>query len=74
MIVLYHKIDLNMEQTTEYLTINKVAKLLGVTTMTLRKWDRDDKLKAYRNPINNYRIYKKADIDKFLDKIEQTKS
>jgi DNA (cytosine-5)-methyltransferase 1 len=54
----------------KYITVNEVAKLLGVTPLTLRNWDKAGKLVALRNPLNNYRIYKKEDIDLFMRKIE----
>jgi len=54
----------------KYLTIKEVAQILGVTPLTLRNWDKLGKLKAYRNPINNYRIYKKEEIELFLRRIE----
>jgi len=54
----------------KYLTIKKAAELLGVTPLTLRNWDKSGKLKAYRNPINRYRIYKPEEIELFLRKIE----
>lgn len=54
----------------KYLTIKEVAKILGVTPLTLRNWDKSGKLRAYRNPINNYRIYKSEEIELFLRKIE----
>jgi len=53
-----------------YLTVKQVAKLLGVTPLTLRNWDKSGKLKAMRNPINNYRIYNATEIEFFLRKIE----
>lgn len=53
-----------------YLTIKEVAKILGVTPQTLRNWDKEGKLEALRNPLNNYRIYKPEDIELFLRKIE----
>jgi DNA (cytosine-5)-methyltransferase 1 len=53
-----------------YLTVKEVAKILGVTPLTLRNWDKAGKLKAYRNPINNYRVYKYEEIELFLRKIE----
>jgi predicted site-specific integrase-resolvase len=31
--------------------------LIGRTTNTLQKWDRDGKLKAYRSPVSNRRYY-----------------
>ena len=54
----------------KYITIKEAAKLLGVTPLTLRNWDKSGKLRAYRNPINKYRIYKTAEIELFLRKIE----
>jgi len=56
--------------TKKYLTIKEAAKLLGVTPLTLRNWDKSGKLRAYRNPINNYRLYKAEEIELFLRKIE----
>ena len=56
--------------TKKYLTIKEVANLLGVTPVTLRNWDKAGKLKACRNPINNYRVYKPEEIELFLRKIE----
>ena len=53
-----------------YFTINEAAKLLGVTPLTLRNWDKKGKLKALRNPINNYRIYKHEEIELLLRRIE----
>jgi len=53
-----------------YFTINEAAKLLGVTPLTLRNWDKKGKLKALRNPINNYRIYKYEEIELLLRRIE----
>ena len=53
-----------------YLTVKEVAKMLEVTPLTLRNWDKSGKLKAYRNPINNYRIYRPEEIELFLRKLE----
>ena len=59
-----------MKVSKKYLTIKEVARILGVTPLTLRNWDKKGKLKAYRNPINNYRVYKPEEIELFLRKIE----
>lgn len=48
--------------TKEYLTLAEAAELLGKSKETLRRWDRDGKLQAVREPINDYRVYKKSDI------------
>lgn len=53
----------------DFIKIEEAAKMLNVTTMTLRRWDKADKLKAYRHPMNNYRLYKKSDIEFILRSI-----
>lgn len=50
----------------DFIQIDKAAKILNVTTMTLRRWDKAGKLKAYRHPINKYRLYKKSEIEELL--------
>ncbi len=37
--------------------------ILGVTPVTLRRWDNAGKLKAKRHPMNNYRIYDPAEVE-----------
>ena len=57
----------------QYLTVNEVAKILGVSSLTIRNWDQKGRLLAYRNPLNNYRLYKTEDVEKLLKDIEQSK-
>jgi MerR family transcriptional regulator, copper efflux regulator len=54
------------------ISIKKAAEIIGVTPLTLRNWDRDGKLKALRHPINNYRVYKRQDIEKFIANISES--
>lgn len=54
-----------------YFTVGEVAYVLGVTPLTLRNWDNSGKLKAHRNPINNYRLYKRVDIEFFIRHMER---
>lgn len=61
-----------MERT--YLNIKEAAGLLGVTPLTLRNWDKKGSLTSYRNPVNNYRVYRRDQIDLFLRKIENSKN
>jgi excisionase family DNA binding protein len=55
----------------EYLTIREAADTLGITPMTLRRWDKAGKLKAKRHPMNRYRLYKKAELEAILKEIEK---
>jgi DNA (cytosine-5)-methyltransferase 1 len=54
----------------KYLTVKEVARLLGITPLTVRNWDKKGQLIAYRNPINNYRLYKIEDVEELIRKIE----
>ena len=54
----------------KFINIKDAAKILGVSKLTLRNWDRDGKLVAKRHPINNYRVYLAEDLDKIIQKIE----
>ncbi len=60
-------------QNIKLITIKQAAKILGVTPLTLRNWDNSGKFEASRHPINNYRVYKLADIEKLLMEIEASK-
>lgn len=57
-----------------YLSIKDAAKILGVAPLTLRNWDKKGTLSAYRNPVNNYRVYRKDQIELFLRRIENSKN
>lgn len=54
----------------KYLMVQEVARLLGVTPLTIRNWDVKGKLVAYRNPINNYRMYKVEDVEALIRQVE----
>ncbi len=58
----------------QYLTIKKAAKLLHVTPLTLRNWDRRGLLRPYRHPANNSRIYRLDQIENFLRRLEQSRA
>ena len=50
----------------KYITIKQAAKILGVSTLTLRNWDNNGKFPAGRHPISNYRVYRIEDIEQIL--------
>lgn len=52
----------------EFLTLSETAELLGKNKETLRRWDREGKLTAVREPMSNYRVYRKSEVlDLFSD-------
>ncbi len=56
-----------------YLSIKEAAKIVGVTPLTLRNWDKKGLLTAYRNPLNNYRVYRSDQIQVLLRRMETSK-
>lgn len=54
-----------------YMTVKEAAELLGISTMTLRRWDNGKKLKAKRHPINNYRLYSRKELEVILKEINK---
>lgn len=50
---------------SEYLSISEFANIIGKSKETLRRWDNEGKLAAFREPISNYRIYKKEQLNMF---------
>ncbi len=58
----------------KYLTIKQASKLIHVTPLTLRNWDKKGILRPYRNPANNYRVYRLDQIENFLRRLESSKA
>ncbi len=57
-----------------YISIKEAAKILGISPLTLRNWDKKGILSAYRNPVNNYRVYKLDQVEMFLRRVENSKN
>lgn len=50
----------------DYISLSEASKMLGKSKETLRRWDREGILSAIREPISNYRVYRKKDVQHFL--------
>ena len=50
-----------------YYSLSEAAEVLGKSKETLRRWDRDGKLDAVREPVSNYRVYRKEDINSLIE-------
>ena len=55
----------------EFLTISETAKLLNKSTKTLRRWDVEGKLIAVREPMSNYRVYRKVEVENLFSQFIQ---
>ena len=51
---------------SRYFTINKFAKIVGVTPQTLRNWDKSGKLKPHHTAENGYRYYSEEQLNQVL--------
>ena len=53
----------------DFLTVGEAATKLGVSRSTLRNWDKAGKLKPHRHPLNDYRLYRRVEVEELLAKI-----
>lgn len=55
----------------DWLQVRDAATLLGVSEKTLRNWDKAGKLRPIRHPINGYRIYSAAELQKLKRELQK---
>ena len=48
------------------LRVGQAAKFLGVSSETLRNWDKSGRLVPTRHPVTGYRYYRQQDLEAFL--------
>jgi excisionase family DNA binding protein len=56
-----------MTKLSEYLHTAEAAEYLGVHHNTIRNWATRGELPMHRNPTNRYRLFKRIDLERFLD-------
>ena len=61
-----------MKNLSEYAKTAEAAQILGVAQNTLRKWAEQGDIPVHRNPANGYRLFKREDLMRFLNKIDQS--
>ncbi|WP_416173198.1 DNA (cytosine-5-)-methyltransferase [Christiangramia sp. OXR-203] len=52
-----------------YLSLSETAEIIGKSKETLRRWDNEGILNAVREPVSNYRVYRKDDIENLMGKL-----
>ena len=60
-----------MEKLRDYLRIAEAAEYLGVSPNTLRNWENARKLVAHRHPVNQYRLFRREELDALLKQVVQ---
>lgn len=63
-----------MENLKDFLRISEAAEYLGVSPNTLRNWENAGKISAHRHPVNDYRLFKKEELDALLKPLQKSKS
>ena len=53
-----------------YVKVREAAKILGVAPNTVRSWGATGKIPEYRHPANGYRMYKRTDLERLIQKLE----
>ena len=53
-----------------YIKVGEAAKLIGVSSETLRRWDKTGKFVSVRHPINNYRVYQETEVLSFVEEMQ----
>lgn len=57
------------EKLNDYLMTAEAAEFLGVSQNTLRAWAKQGKIAVQVNPVNNYRLFRRKDLQAFLDSV-----
>jgi DNA (cytosine-5)-methyltransferase 1 len=57
-----------------FLRVKEAAELLGVAPNTVRSWGEAGKIPQYRHPVNNCRLYKRAELERLLKKVKRSAS
>lgn len=52
--------------------VKEAAEFLGVAPNTVRNWGEAGKIPEYRHPANNYRLYKRAELEGLLKKVQRS--
>lgn len=62
-----------MTKLNDYVKIADAARLIGVSQNTLRLWAESGKVPMRRNPANGYRLFRRKDLEAFLERVEAGK-
>jgi DNA (cytosine-5)-methyltransferase 1 len=59
-----------MMKNAGFVSVKEASEILDVAPNTVRAWGADGKITEYRHPANNYRLYKKAELEKLLKEVD----
>ena len=61
-----------MAKLKDYMRVKEAAEFLGVSPNTIRNWGREGKIPVRRNPVNDYRLFLRTDLDHLLRQIDSS--
>ena len=61
-----------MTRLNDYVKVAEASEILGVSPNTLRAWAEAGKIPMRKNPANGYRLFRRADLERFLRRTAQT--
>ncbi len=56
-----------------YFTLGQVAAFVGVTKTTIIRWEEQKRISSYRNPLNNFRLYRKEEVERLVAEMHAQK-
>lgn len=63
-----------MSRDEGYVRVKETAEILGVSPNTVRAWGATGKIEEYRHPANNYRLYRRTDLERLMKQVETSAS
>jgi excisionase family DNA binding protein len=58
-----------VDKLSDFMRVAEAAEYLGVSPNTLRNWVNAGKIIAVRHPVNDYRLFKREDLDALLKQV-----
>ncbi len=55
-----------MMKNVGFVSVKEAAEILDVAPNTIRAWGANGKITEYRHPANNYRLYKRRELEKVM--------
>lgn len=62
---------LKMTLKDEFVLVKEAAEMLGVCPNTIRAWGANGKIPEYRHPVNDYRMFKRVEIERLINRMRK---
>lgn len=62
-----------MSRDRALIRVKEAAELLEVSPNTIRAWGASGKIPEYRHPVNNYRLYKRNELEGLMKRLDESR-